>query len=1550
VWEDLNDDGIQDPNDPGIANVTVKLFDVTTGETVGQTTTDAEGDYLFNNSNVNMNGATGLVATNLYQVLIDTTQASLAGDTLTTPDVGSDDQINSKFTLNGTTAESGIITPTGLGFVDHNEDAGFLLPAPDVTVAKTADLSPVTAGSTAGFTITITNIGTGTATGVTLSDPLPAGAGNDINWSINGGANGADFTITGAVGSQTMSLLPADDTLAAGASLVVHIGGTTTFADAPAPTFSGTLVNTATVNATNEAPALQNQKASSSITVQAPDVTVAKTADNSPIAAGSAAGFTITLTNVGAATATGVTLSDPLPAGAGNDIDWAINGGANAADFTISGAVGAQTLSLLPADNTLAAATSLVVHIGGTTTFADAPAPSFTGTLVNTATVNASNEAPALQNQKALSSITVQAPDVTVAKTADSSPITAGSAAGFTITLTNVGAATATGVTLSDPLPAGAGSDIDWAINGGANAADYTISGAVGGQTLSLLPADNTLAAGASLVVHIGGTTTFADAPLPTLSGTLVNTATISASNEAPALQNQRTSASITVQAPDVTVAKTADSSPIAAGSTAGFTITLTNVGTATATGVTLSDPLPAGAGSDIDWANNGGANAADFTISGAVGAQTLSLLPADNTLAAGASLVVHIGGTTTFADAPAPTFSGTLVNTATVNAGNEAPALQNQRTSASITVEAPDVTVAKTADSSPITAGSAAGFTITLTNIGAATATGVTLSDPLPAGAGSEIDWAINGGANGADFTISGAVGSQTLSLLPADNTLAAGASLVVHIGGTTTFADAPAPTFTGTLVNTATVNATNEAPALQNQKASSSITVQASEVTVAKTADSSPIAAGSAAGFTITLTNVGTATATGVTLSDPLPAGAGNDIDWAINGGANGADFTIKGAVGAQTLSLLPADDTLAAGASLVVHISGTTTSADAPAPTFSGTLVNTATASATNEAPALQNQRNSASITVEAPDVTVAKTADQSPITAGSAAGFTITVTNIGSATATGVTLSDPLPAGAGNNINWAINGGANGADFRISGAVGSQTLSLLPADNTMAAGASLVVHIGGTTTVADAPAPSFSGTLVNTATVSASNEAPALQNQKASASITVQAPPDVTITQTPDNGTVTAGSPAGYTITLTNIGTATANGVTFGDLLPAGTGGDVNWSITGGANAADFTISGPVGSQTLTLLPAGNSLGARGTLVVHINGPTTFADAPAPTFSGPLVNTGTVSAANEAVALQNQKASANITVQAPDVTVTKTADQSAISAGGAAGFTITLTNVGTATATGVALSDPLPAGAGRDINWLINGGANAADFTISGPVGGQTLGLLTAADNLAAGASLVVHIGGTTTFADAPAPSYGGTLVNTATVNAVNEAPALHNQQASASITVSRMPPVAVGGVIWKDLNGVGLDQAGDPGIAGVTVQLYTTSGQLAATVVTDATGHYLFSSDPTQISTSSEAFGLTALTPNTVFIVRLDNPANMVGNGPLAGMDLTKALVGANPNVNSKGAITNSVVTAEAITGGPGSQNLIIDFGFISYLSDPSLLSKRSFIN
>jgi len=94
-----------------------------------------------------------------------------------------------------------------------------------LTILKTTDAPSVSAGTNIDFTVTVSNNSSGTATGVVMSDPLPAGpAGSGVVWSIATAVPGC--SISGAPGSQTLTCTTG--TMAPGPSLSVHVTSATT--------------------------------------------------------------------------------------------------------------------------------------------------------------------------------------------------------------------------------------------------------------------------------------------------------------------------------------------------------------------------------------------------------------------------------------------------------------------------------------------------------------------------------------------------------------------------------------------------------------------------------------------------------------------------------------------------------------------------------------------------------------------------------------------------------------------------------------------------------------------------------------------------------------------------------------------------------------------------------------------------------------------------------------------------------------------------------------------------------------------------------------------------------------------------------------------------------------------------------------------------------------------------------------------------------------------------------------------------------------------------
>ena len=391
--------------------------------------------------------------------------------------------------------------------------------------------------------------------------------------------------------------------------------------------------------------------------------------------------------------------------------------------------------------------------------------------------------------------------------------------------------------------------------------------------------------------------------------------------------------------------------------------------------------------------------------------------------------------------DADAATLLGTLTGTATVHAANQPDGRPDDHTSADITVQASDVDATLTADQSSISGGDRAGFTVTLTNTGPGDAEGALLFDALPAGQGADLTWAIDQGAGDPSaFTITGSPGQQLLLLAPGLSTLAPGRSLLVHVSAATTSHDAPV------LNNSALVDASNESDSERDKVVSATIAISVPAIVVTQVADRAGINAGEPAGFTITVTSQTFLNV--VTVSDPLPAGLGNDVNWQIDPSIGDASaFQIMGAVGSQVLTQAPGVLVLGLGQTLTVHVTGVTSGNDADAGTFQGTLTSTAAVNYGSSLNLVQSAQ--AGTTISAPDVDVSVAADSASIDAGGASRLHDHHHQRGTGDRVRRHRAARPAAGAGNDIAWGIDAGTgNPAAWAISGAVGQQTLSLCP----------------------------------------------------------------------------------------------------------------------------------------------------------------------------------------------------------------------------------------------------------------------------------------------------------------------------------------------------------------------------------------------------------------------------------------------------------------------------------------------------------------------
>ncbi|MEZ5371684.1 MAG: SdrD B-like domain-containing protein [Microthrixaceae bacterium] len=244
LWIDLDGDGVQDSGESGIDGVTVELLNAG-GDVVAIDETDSNGNYLFD----------GLVAgTYTVRVKADTLPSGL------TQTADPDATIDGQHTRD-----------LSAGTNPRNVDFGYI-PAGAIDITKVNTTGPVIVdGGSVGYDIIVTNTGPTTLTNVTVTDPLAAGCARSLGTLPSGQSTRYSCTVNN-----------------------VDKG----------------FVNTASVEGTPPAGPKVNDTDDEEVKVTSIDLV--KTATNSPVAAGDAATFEISVTNTGDVELTNLELTDVI--------------------------------------------------------------------------------------------------------------------------------------------------------------------------------------------------------------------------------------------------------------------------------------------------------------------------------------------------------------------------------------------------------------------------------------------------------------------------------------------------------------------------------------------------------------------------------------------------------------------------------------------------------------------------------------------------------------------------------------------------------------------------------------------------------------------------------------------------------------------------------------------------------------------------------------------------------------------------------------------------------------------------------------------------------------------------------------------------------------------------------------------------------------------------------------------------------------------------------------------------------------------------------------
>lgn len=694
------------------------------------------------------------------------------------------------------------------------------------------------------------------------------------------------------------------------------------------------------------------------IDINAPLLSVVKSANVSVSVPGDTITYAITATNTGTAGATSAVLTDLIPAGAA----------------LVPGSVTVRGTAQTSADpgagialGTIAASASATVTFQIKVTSLPSPAQ-----LSNQAQVAFSFQSlpssPVISGSIPSNTVTtpVFLPVLSASKSVNTSAATVGDTVTYSIVVTNSGSIAASTV-LTDPIPPGssfvAGSvTINGVVQPAANPAAGVNIGSVpagGAVTLTFQTVVTAIPTGSKLVNQASYTYSYNPTDGRTLTGSgASNTLQVPVSN------------------PSVAVVKSASMVDAVIGDSLTYSIAVTNNSGSAVTSVIVTDPIPAGtslvSGSiTVDGSPRDANPAVGIPINSIPPGRTVNISFQVNVNALPPSSQTSNQATVSFSSGP---FNYTsLSNTITL------PVYQAA------------LTLTKQTGTTRATVGDIITYTISAANPGNITVSPV-VTDTIPNGTSFVSGSVTLNGA--AQPSANPATGISTGALSP-------GATAVITFQLNVTSLPASAQ-----IANQANANYTYQPPdgrTLSGLSSSNTVTIPVSlpNVNITKSANHTSVTLGDTLTYAITAGNSGSSPITNAVITDPIPNGTtlvpgSVTVGGALVSGVNPANGVPVG--------------TLAPGGSITVTFTVKVGSVPAPAQ-----LSNTASISFSSGTFTGTSQSNSLVIPVYQPIISVAKSSNVPSATLGDTLTYSITVTNTGNYNTT-VTVSDPIPQGA------------------------------------------------------------------------------------------------------------------------------------------------------------------------------------------------------------------------------------------------------------------------------------------------------------------------------------------------------------------------------------------------------------------------------------------------------------------------------------------------------------------------------------------------------
>lgn len=1137
-------------------------------------------------------------------------------------------------------------------------------------------------------------------------------------------------------------------------------------------------------------------------------------AGSDPTPAGGIVTYTVRVDNNGSTTATGITLSDTLPAGTsyvGTSTPAGVTCG------TPSG--GVLNCSL----GSLAAAGNVTVSI-------QVRAPT-AGIITNTASATANEADSDASNNTGITQDTTinQGADLALSVVQNpSGSVTSGGTLAYTFTVANQGPDTATSARITANLPPG------FNVAGGLPAGC-----SVAGQVLTC-NLSGSIASGASWVVGpINGAVGVAGGSNMALNGSVAVTSS-GAAQDPDSGNNSVTANTAVLAGSDISLTKTASTgSPILTGTSFSFILAPRYTGD-NPTSVTVTDTVPA------NFQITGNASGTGWSC-GAPAGQTITCTRA----LGGAAPGYNIAMPQITVPVKAITAGTAITNTASASSTLTDPQAGNNAGSATVGVVDPtsDLAANKSGPNPALaTVGSSFDWSISMHNNGTAPLTGTArMIDTLPIGVTLTAYKQANGWSCAPAAPFTPAAGNQTVTCTrdyTAGTPLAVGGTSQAVVYSVTANA-------AGTLTNTMCVSAVASAAGTpwSDNKASNDCVgsgVQAqigpdsADLRLIKKAAQATVAAGDELDYTLEVVNSGPQTAVNVSVVDQLDTlinsntgatGAGY-IGASIANGPAGASCpapTVSSGSGVTLQCALGDVPTCTAGSNCPVITVKIRPGGDGGARTNSAYAVSPTTAD-----PDYSNNNDSVTTTTDArADVSVVVTGSPSPATAGQTLTYVLTVKNGDYSQAQNVSVTDQLPA----NVTFVSATASGGGSCGTQPAAGSTTG---PGNQTLTCDwGAINRNAQQTVTVVVRPNDATQGgTLATSATASTSTTELNGANNAGSLNVPVNnAALDIlgNIVDSPDP--VAVGDNMTYTLTLTNSGPSYAENANFTVTLPSALLSFQALTPPAGATCstpAVGTIGGTVTCQFGTVATSSSKV-VQLTMRGEAKGTTTLR----------LATSSDEVAAGRDTQPGNNNPSENTTVRTKaDVQlVSKTANPSSIGYREAFNYSIAVANNGPGVADGVQVTDSLPSGmvlAGTPSIATSAGFPSIPGTPCTGAAGGTNFACALG-DDAAVGATATITVPVRVTGQPASNPA---TLTNNASITTTSLDPTPGNNSNGGNVSVTSS---SIAGAVFADLNGNGVRDAGDTGIAGVTVKVTGTAVDGSAvnrTVTSAADGSYL----------------------------------------------------------------------------------------------------------